>query len=385
MLKILIDATPISTNPSGVGLYVYNLINSLYQLQTTENFSLGIVYQPSFKDWLKGNLKFPEQITKYSPLYCLPLPVKISTLISELNLPILSYFTNKLNNPDIIHGNTYTVFRCKKSIKIMTIYDLTFIKYPEYINNSVLAYKHRVEKALKWTDLIITISESSKQDIIEYLGVNSNQIYVTPLGIRYHQNYLYSQDKSKLNYSINYDFSQPYLLFVSTIEPRKNIISLIQAFNLLKETQKIPHNLVLIGGKGWLYEPIFKEIENSPYRENIYHLNYLSDELVALFYSNADVFVYPSYYEGFGLPVLEAMTLGCPVITANTSSLPEVGGDAVLYIDPFSVEDLADKILKVISDRQLRSDLITKGFQQASLFSWEKTAQSTLTAYKSLL
>ncbi len=383
MLKILIDATPISPNPSGVGLYVYNLIDSLYQLQTIENFNLGIVYKPSFKNWLKGNLKFPEQITKYSPLYSLPLPVKISTLISQLNLPILSYFTNQLDTPDIIHGNTYTVFRCPKIIKIMTIYDLTFIKYPAYINNSVLAYEHRVKKALKWTDLIITISENSKQDIIEYLGVDSDKIYVTPLSSRYTPNYSLNQNLP--NSDINYDFTQPYLLFVSTIEPRKNIITLIQGFNFLKETQKIPHNLVLIGGKGWHYEPIFKEMENSPYRQNIYYLNYLSDELVALFYSKADAFVYPSYYEGFGLPVLEAMTLGCPVITSNTSSLPEVGGNAVLYIDPNSVEDLADKILQVISDRQLRSDLITKGFQQANLFSWEKTAQSTLKAYKSLL
>jgi glycosyltransferase involved in cell wall biosynthesis len=185
--------------------------------------------------------------------------------------------------------------------------------------------------------------------------------------------------------SIDYDFSQPYLLFVSTIEPRKNIQTLINAFNLLKQTVKLDHHLVLIGRKGWHYQPIFAAIENSPWTHHIHHLNYLSDEDVAFFYSKADVFVYPSHYEGFGLPVLEAMTLGAPVVTSNTSSLPEVAGDAALLIDPNDPMELAEAILKVISGSQFRQDLIHKGKARAKLFSWERTAKETLNAYKSLL
>ncbi|MEM7716781.1 MAG: glycosyltransferase family 1 protein, partial [Cyanobacteria bacterium P01_A01_bin.68] len=158
----------------------------------------------------------------------------------------------------------------------------------------------------------------------------------------------------------------------------------ISAFNYLKQKYKIPHNLVLIGKKGWKYQPIFTAIENSPFTRQIHHLDYLSDELVALFYAKADVFVYPSHYEGFGLPVLEAMTLGAPVVTSNTSSLPEVVGDAALLINPDEPMQLAEAILKLISDSQLRQELIEKGKEKAKLFSWEKTAKETLKAYRNI-
>ncbi|MFP4099273.1 glycosyltransferase family 4 protein [Coleofasciculus sp.] len=263
----------------------------------------------------------------------------------------------------------------------MTIYDLTFVKYLDYIDSVVKTYSKRVQKCLTWTDLVITISESSKNDIIEYLNVNPDRIYVTPLASRYSSDNLLIPS----NPSVNYDFSYPYILFVSTIEPRKNVTTLVSAFNYLKQKHKIEHHLILIGQKGWHYKPIFAAIENSPWNHHIHHLDYLCDEHVARFYSNADVFVYPSHYEGFGLPVLEAMTLGAPVVTSNTSSLPEVAGDAALLIDPNNPMELAEAILKVISDSQLRQNLIQKGKARAKLYSWERTAQETLNAYKSLL
>jgi len=132
------------------------------------------------------------------------------------------------------------------------------------------------------------------------------------------------------------------------------------------------------------YKSIFAAIEASPWREYIHHLDYLSDELVALFYSEADLFVYPSYYEGFGLPVLEAMSLGAPVVAANTSSLPEVAGDAALLVDPKDWQALADAIMKILDDGSFRSQLIQKGKERSKLFSWERTARETLNAYQSL-
>ncbi|WP_263970717.1 glycosyltransferase family 4 protein [Leptolyngbya sp. KIOST-1] len=178
---------------------------------------------------------------------------------------------------------------------------------------------------------------------------------------------------------------RPYILFVSTLEPRKNVVRLIQAFDQLKTQHQINHQLVLVGQKGWQFEPIFEAIAASPWRHHIRHLDYLSDAEVAYCYQNADVFAYPSLYEGFGLPVLEAMTLGCPVVTANTSSLPEVAGDAALMVDPTSVEELAEALGRVIGDRALRQTLIERGYQQADQFSWTRTAKSTLAAYRSLL
>lgn len=385
MLKILIDATPISTKPSGVGLYVASLIQALSVLQSQENFHLGIAYQPGLKNWLRGRKEFPDCLKKYPELYFLPLPLRISNLLLD-NTPSLLplYFERYLDLPTIVHGTNYNVYPYQKSLKVMSLYDLSFIKYPEYINSVVKTYTRRIKHCLKWTDLIITISENSKQDVVKYLGVDPKKIYVTPLASRYYPEYLADKSTEQIA-KTDYDFSNPYLLFVSTIEPRKNINALISAFNYLKQYHKIDHHLVLIGQKGWHYEPIFAAIEASPWKDQIHHLNYLSDELVALFYAKADAFVYPSHYEGFGLPVLEAMTLGAPVITSNTSSLPEVAGDAAILINPDDSMQLAEAILQVISDSKLSKELVEKGKERAQLFSWERTAKETIKAYQSLL
>lgn len=386
MLKVVIDATPVEPKPSGVGFYVFNLISALDALQTAENFQLGIVYQPGLKKWLKRDFSFPDVLKDYRKKHFLPLPVRVSDLLLELNFkPSLSYFEQYFDYPDILQGTNYSVYPCKNSLKVMNIYDLTFIKYTNYIDSVVKKYTEKVKRCLQWTDLVLTISESSKQDIVEYLQVNPEKVYVTSLASRYHPNYTLPEISERLKIQAKYNFSKPYLLFVSTIEPRKNINSIIAAFNLLKQKHKIEHQLVLIGKKGWSYEPIFAAIESSPWKQEIYHLDYLSDELVAFFYSKADVFVYPSHYEGFGLPVLEAMTLGAPVITSNTSSLPEVTGDAAILIEPQDPTQLAEGILKIISDSQLRQDLINKGKDRAKLFSWERTAKETLKAYRTIV
>ncbi|MEH2365192.1 glycosyltransferase family 4 protein [Nostoc sp.] len=386
MLKIVVDATPVDSKPSGVGFYIANLICALNVLQKEENFQLGVVYQPGLKNWLRGDFIFPECFKNSSQQYLLPLPLRISDLLLALAFkPSLSYFEKYFGSPDILHGTNYSVYPCQNSLNVMNIYDLTFIKYPNYTDSVVKTYTKRVKRCLEWTDLVLTISESSKKDIIEYLEVDPKKVYVTPLASRYYSNYLSEEIAQGLEKQANYDFSKPYLLFVSTIEPRKNINTIITAFNFLKEKYKIEHQLILIGKKGWNYEPIFAAIENSPWANQIHHLNYLSNELVALFYSKADVFVYPSYYEGFGLPVLEAMTLGAPTISSNTSSIPEVAGDAAILIDPSDSVQLAEAILKVISDSQLRQELIIKGRERAKLFSWERTAKETLKAYRAII
>lgn len=385
MLKVVVDATPLLPKPSGVGLYIANLIQALEALQTEENFRLGVAYQPSLKNWLRGNFAFPPAVQTCENLHFVPLPVRVANVINRSPNLLLDYFERSFGYPDILHGTNYVVYPYKKGLKVMTIYDITFIKHRDYANSVARGFANQVKHCLQWTDLVLTISESSKRDIVEYLHVPPEQVHVTPLASRYYPDYLHHFSEAELQQSIRYDFSQPYILFVSTIEPRKNIVRLVQAFNRLKQEYKLEHQLVLIGRRGWYYEPIFAEIERSPYREQIHHLDYLSDELVALFYAKADVFAYPSHYEGFGLPALEAMTLGTPVVTSHTSSLPEVVGDAALLIDPNQTDSLVDALLQVVSDRTLRAQLIRKGREQASRFSWENTARETLKAYRSLI
>jgi glycosyltransferase involved in cell wall biosynthesis len=384
MFKICLDATSIRDKPSGVGVYTLNLIKALDQLQESENFKLDIYFQPTFKNWLSKNFSANELIKTYSP-HCLPIPVTVTNALMKFPNPLLAYFSRSLDQPDIVHGTDHFVYPNPKSRNIMTIHDLTFVKYPDYVPAIVKTYLDRIKNCLKFTDAIITFSENTKRDLVELLKINPDKIYIIYQASRYHKDYLTDQQIEELKISLSYDFSKPYFLFVSTLEPRKNVIGLIQAFNYLKQNYKIEHQLVLIGQTGWKYQPILEAINKSPYRAEIHHLNYVPDDLVALFYSQAEAFIYPSFYEGFGLPVLEAMTLGAPVITSNTSSLPEVTGGAALLINPNDSLELADAILNLIRDRVLRDNLIFKGKEQASKFSWEKTAQATLNVYRSRL
>ena len=393
-MKITVEATPILPKPSGVGLYVINLLQSLDRLKSEENFELNISYQPSFKNWLRGNLTVPDVLYSYSNIATLPLPVRLLNLIERVpGKPWLDHLEDRFGRPDIYHGTNYAVFPCQHSLRIMTIYDLTFIRFPDYVTAVVRTYNKRVKQCLQWTDLVITISESSKQDIVNYLGFAPERVWVTPLASRYAVDSYVPKPVSLLQLPKSKVLIQgakaledkPYILFVSTLEPRKNLVGLIQAFNRLKSCHKVPHQLVLVGQKGWKVEPILRAMAESPWRDHIHHLDYLSDDEVAYCYSHADVFAYPSLYEGFGLPVLEAMTLGCPVVTSNTSSRPEVAGDAALLVPPTDVEALAAALERVISDRTLRQSLIDKGYRQAAQFSWARTAKSTLAAYRSIL
>jgi glycosyltransferase involved in cell wall biosynthesis len=382
MLRITIDTSPILPKPSGIGFYVVKLLEELTQLVMDEAIAIEPLYQISLKSSLRGNFTAPQPLPNYPNLRYFPLPVKLTNLFVQYPKLFLPIVESACGFGDIFHGTNYTVFPLRHSRKVITIYDLTFIKYPHYSNAIVQAYADRVRQCLRWTDLILTISASSKRDIVEYLGFPADRVIVTPLASRYH---VADSQKSAIPPTIGgYDLSQPYILFVSTIEPRKNILGLIEAFDHLKQTQKIPHNLILVGQKGWLYESIFDRIARSAHRDSIHHLDYLTDDQVADFYRYADVFVYPSHYEGFGLPVLEAMTLGCPVVCSNNSSLPEVAGDAAILVEADDGMAIADGIGRVVGDRALRQDLVQRGLVQAQGFTWRDTAVRTLEAYRIL-
>jgi glycosyltransferase involved in cell wall biosynthesis len=379
-MRVTLDASPILDRPSGVGFYVVKLLEGLTQLALQQaDIAIDPLYQISLKNALKGKFNAPTVLDPYK-LHYFPLPVKATNLFLRYPWLFLPIVERGFGKADIFHGTNYTVFPMRQARKVMTIYDLTFIKYPQFTDSVVERYGDRVRRCLKWTDLVLTISESSKRDIVEYLGFPADRIVVTPLASRYSLGFQPRTDEA-----IPYDFSQPYILFVSTIEPRKNIVGLIDAFDELKQTQKIPHNLVLVGQKGWRYEAIFERIGRSPHKESIYHLNYLSNEAVAKLYVQAELFIYPSHYEGFGLPVLEAMTLGTPVVCSDNSSLPEVAGDGAMLVNAEDAVAMAAAMGKIINDRVFRQTLIDRGHHQAAKFSWQNTTKATLRAYQSLM
>lgn len=385
MVKVLIDCSSIRDCPSGVAFYTYNLIKGLKAHENNSSNSIGIYRQPSLKHWLSNNRNIPDILTDISPLQFLPLPVTVSHLLGKSASLFVKNSDNFSSDVEIIHGTDHYVYPFPYGKKVMTIHDLTFLKFPFYSNSIVKTYTERIKKCLQWTDLIITFSQNTKQDIIDYFEIKNDNIAITSEASRYNLDYLESKNIEEIKKTINYNFQQPFILFVSTIEPRKNIVNLIKAFNILKEKYAVDHHLILIGQKGWEYEKIFTEIDNSNFRQEIHHLGYLSDEAVAVCYSLTDVFVYPSLYEGFGLPILEAMTLGAPVITSNISSLPEVAGVGAIYINPHDYESMATTIYEVISQRDLREDLIARGKNRAKLYSWKKVAEETIKAYELIL
>jgi glycosyltransferase involved in cell wall biosynthesis len=232
--------------------------------------------------------------------------------------------------------------------------------------------------------MVFTISQSSKNDIIKYYHKRPADVVVTYLGIKNDSRFKIQDLRVSMKDLVKkFNLPKKYVLFVGTIQPRKNISRLIDAFAAVVKKHK-DVDLVIVGKKGWLYEPILAEPAKMGIENRVHFLDFVSDEELHALYEGAICYCLPSLYEGFGLPVLEAMQHGCPVITSNISSLPEAGGDACLYVDPESPSDIAKKIVELIEKPALRKKLIEKGYKHIKKFSWKKTAKETLQVLQEL-
>ena len=374
-MKIGFDISAQSLPRSGVGHYQVSLLNALLKIDKENFYNL---YAFNFRNREKfANIKFTSKNYKINTI---PIPQRLITawwLMSDF--PSLE---SVVGDCDIYHVSEVCIQPVKKAKKVAFIHDLTTILHPDYhVKSNVFLHNRRFENIHK-VDAILTNSEYTKKDIIEYLHVKPDKIFVTYLGAdkRFCPKNIFEIKTILEDYSLN----KPYILYVGTLEPRKNIQTLLQTFNQLKRKYQIPHQLILIGQLGWLYEDIFEQIESSEFKSDIRHLGYVPDEDLPVLMNGAQVFVYPSFYEGFGLPILEAMQCGTPVITSDTSSMPEVGGLACLYATPEDIDDLTEKIYTVISDKNLQKEMSEKGIERAKNFNWDKCARDTLRVYESL-
>ncbi len=375
-MKIGFDISALSLPRSGVGQYQVNLLKALLSADKENEYLLyGFNFRnrERFKQLRFGAVRFELKIS--------PVPQRLITGW-WLSFPFPS-LERVVGECDLYHVSELAIPPVKKAKRVAFVHDLTTFLYPQYHVRSNRFLHNRRFKHLNSVDAILTNSEYTKKDITEHLGINPEKIHVTYLGA---DSAFRPMPKQEMKHLLEpFKLNKPYILFVGTLEPRKNIKNLIRAFNRLKLKRKIPHQLVLAGQDGWLCDEIYQEINNSPARADILRLGYVSDEDVPKLMNGADCFVYPSYYEGFGLPVLEAMQCGTPVITSNRSSLPEVGGEACFYIEPESIESISEALYKVLSQDSLRKTMRVSGIEQAKLFSWEKCAEVTLSVYKSIL
>jgi len=279
----------------------------------------------------------------------------------------------------LYHETAFTPAAVRNVPQVFTIYDLSLQKFGEmHPKERVWFSGFFLKRRLGYAAQVITISDFTRSEICEYLHLPTEKVTAIPMA----PDPFFSPRGRRKSQGVVEALGLPrdYLLFVGTLEPRKNLPFLMRAAAVCRS--RIP--IVLTGWEGWGHDALLKATRDQELRGRVFTTGYVDDESLACLYSNARALVFPSLYEGFGLPVLEAMACGCPVICSNTASLPEVAGDAALLVDPHDVEGLADAIDRVMEDSALRNDLIRKGFRRAAHFSWEKTARETLAVFRSI-
>lgn len=275
---------------------------------------------------------------------------------------------------DVLHSPDFIPPQFGAKRRIITVHDLNFIYYPEFLTpESLRYYADQIAWAVDAADHIAADSHATRHDLIEHLHVPPQKVTTVHLAANpvYQQNF----DDTAVSATLQkYNLPRGFILCVGTLEPRKNIPFLIDAYRKLRIDSEIDVPLVLIGRKGWIYDTIFQTIANYNLTDSVIHLEGIFDEELAHFYHGAGVLVTPSHYEGFGLPALEAMHCGCPVIVSNRGSLPEIAGSAGLVLDVTDEAEWAEALHRVLSDSDLRATMAEKGFAQAATFSWRNTA-----------
>lgn len=299
-----------------------------------------------------------------------------------------SYGLTELKDVDLFHSPFFALPDHGKGTtrlkRFLTVYDLVPILYPQFFKSREDHPLHNILRSLKHEDWVLCISHSTKTDLCNYLKFDPARVFVTyPAAASecfYPCNDIQRIEMTKKKYKIP---EAPYILSVNTLEPRKNIDHTIRCFARLVQENNMDLNFVLVGTKGWDYARIFHAISDAGLiKERIILTGYVADEDLAALYSGALAFVYPSFYEGFGLPPLEAMACGVPVIASNTSSIPEVVGDAAILLDPTDIDGLCHGILKIYKSPSLRAAMSARSLEQAAQFNWERCVQQTIAAYK---
>jgi len=365
-MKIGIITGDLKTNRTGIGTYIYHLVTHL-----SARYTITIIRHESGMD-----IPGCDSLIIKSPFF-----ERYNSLLWN---QWIRWHKKELKLFDIIHnpGQFLTSSNLGKH-QVVTIHDITPIVTPSY-HFPFRNWTNRIflPPILRSSERIITDSNHTKQDICEAYGIAPEKIDVIHLAA---DPQFKPIDREKiLSWRTEKNISFPYLLFVGTIEPRKNIETFIKAFEMIADSFRDLH-VVLSGNRGWNSEPIFKMLVSSQYSDRIHWLDYVPFEELPLLYGGASAFVYPSWYEGFGLPPLEAMKCGTPLICSSSSSLPEVVGKEGIMVPPEDVPGFAREITRVLTDESFREKMVQHGFQQANLFSWEKTVEKTAEVYESIL
>ena len=381
-MQIGFDISALAEEKTGIGQYRWNLLREL-RTQSSE-FSI-LPYGFSFRGY--NQLKRVAQDSCFRrndkkgiefKIFQIPRrPLIMSWIFCRQ--PSLDFF---IKNADLFHVSD-NVQPPTKNPTVSTIHDLSAVLFPQFHSSkNVFVDKWRFKQIAKYASQVICVSENSKNDFLNKYKLDSDRVHVVYNGVD-HSKFFPIQDLFKIQqFKTKYQLFDPFILFLGTIEPRKNVLRLVKAYFELKNQQKIIYKLVICGKKGWGYEEIFKFIKEKKLEKDVIFLGYIDESEKNLLINSSEFVVYPSLYEGFGLPVVEALACGKAVITSNNSSLHEVGGEACLYVDAENANDISDKIFELIKNQNLRKDLEKKSIMESNKFSWEKCAKETFEVYK---
>ncbi|WP_042686793.1 glycosyltransferase family 4 protein [Methermicoccus shengliensis] len=354
---------------AGIGNFTYNLIRCMLDMGKGDELHL-IHYEHSDDE-----------------VYSMAHDVLVPRLPSLMKFAVGLPYAVMKSGIDVLHVpshwyNQLTPFLLNRTKKVLTIHDLVPILLPEtHTGITVMTWAPTLRLIAHRIDMIATDSHATKLDCMRHLGIPEERIRVVYCGVDPKYRPLEDREAILKDLEERYGIKKPFVLYVGTLEKRKNIPTLLRALYRLKKSGVCPL-LVIAGRRGWKYDDIFDTIHELKLEHDVLFTGYVpEDDLVAL-YNAADLFVYPSLYEGFGLPPLEAMACGCPVITSNTSSLPEVVGDAGIMVDPHDVNALADAMERVLTDESLREDMRRRGLERAKRFSWQRSAREMWDIYE---
>ncbi len=373
-MRIAIDLSPAIHQKAGLGRYARTLAEHLIA-QDCANEYVAFAYghrfaaddlPPALRALPRANITLGARPWRMSVWLAYAFGIPLDRALPRL---------------DLFHATEHLLPPLKGARTVFTLHDLIFQFFPEYhlpLNRWFLM--NAIPRFLRRADAIIVVSECTKRDAIATYQVPPEKITVIPEGVNPALRPVVDQnliDQARARYAQN----QPFILFLGTIEPRKNIVALVDALRALR-SHNLPHRLLVAGRKGWLYQATFDHVKQTGMESAVTFLDFVPDTDLGALFAACDAFVFPSLYEGFGLPPLEAMACGAPVVCSNTSSLPEVVGDAALLVNPRDVGEIADAVERVIGDRNLSNELRAKGTAQAAKFSWERAARETLMVYR---
>lgn len=378
-MRIGIEITPLTAMRTGVGGYVYWLLKHLLleaSGMTFHPFSSGMTPPDTRVAGAAAETPF----SRLTGGRRIGFPTRL--LYQSWNVLGRPRVDSLLGGVDVFHATNYFLPPVRQARRILTIYDLAFLRYPELCSPKIVGpFSRHVPRFARAADAILTCSEASKRDIIALLHIAEDKVTVAH-GAVDDDFAPMEREAAQALLRVQYNIQTPFFLFVGTLEPRKNVDGILKAFARI--AGELQHTLVLVGGTGWNAERIEALAAPLAAAGRVIRPGYVSPSDLSAFYSAAAAFVFPSRYEGFGLPVVEAMACGCPVICSRRGSLPEAAGDAALYIDPEDTDALADAMRRIAEDPAFGAALAEQGRAQASSFSWRRSAQTVLSLYRRL-